>query len=71
MPPKQGLYTVGYRPLRVSGKGRIETWPCPLLVGQRLPTMPLSLHVECCVPVDLEAAYSAACQRRRVDEIVK
>jgi hypothetical protein len=70
MPLKQRLYTVAYRPLRVSGKGRIETWPYPLAIGQAMPTMPLSLHAECCVPVDFEAAYSEACQRRRVNEIV-
>jgi len=70
MPPQQGLYAVGYRPLRVSGIDRIETWPCALAVGHPLPTMPLSLEAEHCVPLDLEAAYADACQRRRVDEVL-
>ena len=62
------LYAVAYRPLRVAGTDRIETWPMPLAVGRPLPRVPLSLEAELCVPVDLEAAYSEACRRRRVAE---
>jgi hypothetical protein len=68
MPPKRTLYGVAYRPLQEAGAGRIETWPFALAVGRPLPTMPLSLEAESCVPVDLEAAYAEACRRRRVDE---
>jgi hypothetical protein len=68
MPAGQSLYVVAYRPLRVGGDDRIETWPSALAVGQPLPTMPLSLEAEHCVPLDLEAAYAEACGRRRVDE---
>jgi len=63
------LYSVAYRPLRATGADRIETWPVALAIGQSLPTMPLSLDAELCVPVNLEAEYEEACQRRRVDEI--
>lgn len=62
------LYTVSYRPLSEAGRGRIETWPTALAVGQPLPTMPLSLEAEHCLAVDLEAPYSEACQRRKLDE---
>jgi hypothetical protein len=65
----QSLYTVGYRPLRVEGEGRIEAWPSALELGQALPTVPLSLGAELCVAVDLEVAYAEACRRRRVDEL--
>lgn len=68
MPAEQSLYAVAYRPLSESGSDRIEIWPVPLTVGQPLPTLPLSLEAELCIPVDLEAAYVEACQRRRVDE---
>jgi hypothetical protein len=71
MPESPRLYSVAYRPLHVAGAGRIETWPYPLSVGLALPTMPLSLEAELCVPVDLEAAYSEACQRRRVGEVLE
>ncbi len=62
------LYAVAYRPLRRDRAEQIETWPVPLGVGDTLPTLPLSLAAELCVPLDLEAAYTEACQRRRVEE---
>jgi Protein of unknown function (DUF4058) len=68
MPSAQHLYAVAYRPLAAGKAGRIETWPVPLAVGQPLPTLPLALEAERCVPVDLEAAYVEACRRRRMDE---
>lgn len=70
MPPEQRLYVVAYRPLSGAGLDRIETWPLSLAVGEPLPTVPLSLGAELCVPVDLEAAYLDACQRRRLHEVV-
>lgn len=70
MPVQQTLYAVAYRPLRRGAAEVVETWPMPLAVGQPLPTVPLSLEAEICVPVDLEAAYRDACQRRRVGEVV-
>jgi len=70
MAEQVSLYCVAYRPLSGSGEDRIETWPFTLSVGQVLPTMPLSLEAEHCVPVDLEAAYLEACNRRRLDEVV-
>ena len=48
------------------GAGQIEVWPEPLAVGQPLPTLPLSLNAELCVPIDLEATYTTACGRRRL-----
>jgi len=62
------LYTVAYRPLRRPDGDLVETWPLPLALGQALPRVPLSLSADCCVAVDLEAAYLDACRRRRVDE---
>ena len=70
MPAEQRLYAVSYRPLSIAGSGQIAAWPNPLAVGQGLPTVPLSLEAEHCVPLDLEAAYSEACQRRRVADIL-
>lgn len=69
MDAEPSLYSVAYRPLRVEEVGRIETWPMALVVGEPLPTMPLSLHADLCLAVDFEAAYQEACQRRRLDEI--
>jgi hypothetical protein len=68
MQPDQSLYAVAYRPVRIAGAERIKAWPVHLTVGQKLPTLPLSLEAEQCVPVDFEAAYEETCHRRRVDE---
>jgi hypothetical protein len=70
MASEQPMYTVAYRPLHEMNADRIETWPVALTLGQPLPTMPLSLAADFCVPVDLEAAYREACQRRRVEEVL-
>jgi Protein of unknown function (DUF4058) len=70
MPRETAMYTVAYRPLRRDGAEQVETWPTPLAVGDTLPTMPLSLAADFCVPVDLEAAYAEACRRRRVEEVL-
>src|SRR5262249_25667052 len=56
LPKDQHLYAVAYRPLRRGSDDVIETWPMPLAIGQTLPTVPLSLEAELCVPVDLEAS---------------
>lgn len=64
------LYTVAYRPLRAAAEEKIEAWPTKLAIGQPLPSVPLSLGAEWCVPVDLEASYREACRRRRVDDVV-
>lgn len=71
MPGEPSIYSVGYRPLQENGEGRIDTWPVALAVGESLPTLPLSLAADQCLPVDLEAAYTEACRRRRVEEALK
>src|SRR5262245_26308207 len=42
MRPEQSLYAVAYRPLKVADGERIECWPVDLVVGQTMPTLPLS-----------------------------
>jgi hypothetical protein len=65
------LYAVAYRPVRIDGNEQVLTWPFSLSVGDTLPVVPLSLAAELCVPVDLEAAYTEACRRRRFDEVAE
>lgn len=71
LPDPTALYTAAYRPLRRPEGDAIEAWPVPLAVGRALPQVPLSLSADCCLAVDLEAAYLDACQRRRVDEALR
>ncbi|HMC63387.1 MAG TPA: hypothetical protein VKI65_00455, partial [Gemmataceae bacterium] len=52
---------------RGDGQGlQLETWAHPLTVGSPLPTLPLWLEADLCLPLDLEATYHAACVARRI-----
>jgi len=66
LPSDTELYAVAYRPIVRDKSCHIESWPVPLAVGRELPTLPLALSAELCLPVDLEATYTAACHRRRL-----
>lgn len=61
-------YSVAYRPMHSDDEDRIETWTFPLALGDDLPTAPLSLGAELCLPLDLEASYSETCRRRRIPD---
>jgi hypothetical protein len=60
------LYSVAYRPIVRNQHEQIEVWMSPLEIGGFLPVLPLALNAEQCLPIDLEATYTAACQRRRL-----
>jgi hypothetical protein len=66
MPAEAVLYGVAYRPIVRDGQEEIEIWPSALEIGQPLPVLPLALDAELALPIDLEATYTAACQRRRL-----
>jgi hypothetical protein len=66
LPEGTSLYAVAYRPIVRESKEQIEAWPASLVIGQPLPTVPLALNAEVCLPIDLEETYSVACQRRRL-----
>jgi hypothetical protein len=65
-PAEVGLYAVAYRPLVRGSAEEIDVWPTALAVGAALPVLPLALNAEICLPLDLEATYTAARQRRRL-----
>ncbi len=71
MSDEASIYTVAYRPLQQQDADRVESWPVALTLGQPLPIMPLSLRADLCLPLDLEAAYVEACQRRRLGEVLE
>ncbi len=67
--PGQGihdLYAAAFRAVPASSGLLLETWPHPLSVGTALPTLPLWLQPDLCLPLDLEATYHAACVGRRI-----
>jgi hypothetical protein len=66
-PGQPPVYAVAYRPARRKAGGQIDVWLAPLAVGQPLPTVPLALRGADCVPLDLEATYTEARQRSRLE----
>jgi hypothetical protein len=67
--PAQGLhelYAVAHRTAPAPPGLQLETWAHILTVGGSLPTLPLWLQVDLCLPLDLEATYHAACVARRI-----
>ncbi len=66
LPPEASLYAVAYRPLRRGNGDEIDVWRRPLALGEALPTLPLGLRGDLAIPVDFEAAYAEACQRKRL-----
>jgi hypothetical protein len=58
------LYAAAYRTAGPAEASRLRAWVEALALDAPLPKMPLWILEERCVPVDLEAAYSAA--RRRL-----
>jgi hypothetical protein len=64
--PSSRLYAVAYRTVSVNGATRVEAWPETLVIGEELPTLPLWLAVDLCLPLPLEASYSAACHSLRI-----
>jgi len=61
--PRPALYAVAYRP-RMDGESPvIDVWARPLDIGQPLPELPLGLKGYGCIPVDLDATYTEACER--------
>ena len=61
------LYAAAYRTVPDTQGLRLETWPHVLSVGSTLPTLPLWLHAELALPLDLEASYLMACAARRIE----
>ena len=61
-----GLYAVAYRTVLAAGRHHLEVWPERLAVGEVLPTLPLWLDVDLCLPLRLEETYVATCESLRI-----
>jgi hypothetical protein len=60
------LYVVSYRPVQHAGQASLDMWQVAIAAGCSLPTMPLWLRGNLCLPVDLEATYTRTCLEQRV-----
>ncbi len=61
-----GLYAAAYRPVERDGQPRLDVWQESLAVGRPLSVLPLWLRGSLCLPLDLPAAYTRACQDVRL-----
>lgn len=67
--PGQGahdLYAAAHRAVSAPQGLHLETWAHLLSLGDALPTLPLWLQPDLCIPLDLDASYQAACVARRI-----
>lgn len=60
------LYAVAYRAARTAESGRVDVWPELLGIGKPLPTLPLWLAEDLCLPLLLEDSYRATCSSLRI-----
>ena len=60
------LYAVAYHPTQSADAQRLAVWPEVLTIGAALPTMPLWLGEELCLPLALEESYRATCAALRI-----
>jgi hypothetical protein len=60
------LCAVAYRSVASRRSTRVEVWPRRLAVGSELPTLPLWIDVDVCLPLPLEKTYEAACHALRI-----
>ena len=66
-PGTSPIYTAAYRHAGLQSDARIDAWLFPLEVGAPLPTLPLALRDDACLPIDLEATYMEVRRRSRLD----
>ena len=62
------LYAIAYRTVHAANRHHLEIWPESLSLGRVLPTLPLWLDEDNCVPLHLEESYQATCDSLRVRE---
>jgi hypothetical protein len=61
------LYATAYRPAHREDRNEIDLWRESLALGQSLPMLPLAVRGLGCLPIDLDATYTEARKRGRID----
>ncbi|MFL5343101.1 MAG: DUF4058 family protein [Gemmataceae bacterium] len=64
--PAENLYAVAYRVANDGKRIQLDAWPYSLTIGAELPTVPLWLTADHCVPLELELTYSTLCRSLRL-----
>jgi hypothetical protein len=60
------LSATAYRVVERDGQPSLDIWEQTLTVGQPLPTMPLWLRGNMCLPVELNATYERTCEEQKI-----
>jgi hypothetical protein len=60
------LAAIAYRTAAEGERARVEASPEPLSLGAELPTLPLWLGADLCLPLPLEESYTTACRSLRI-----
>jgi hypothetical protein len=61
-----GLYATAYRWTAGTDGDEVQVWADTLTIGSALPTLPLWLDAELCVPLQLDDSYKATCLSLRI-----
>jgi hypothetical protein len=65
-PQTADLYAAAYHPIVHDPLVDLDIWYEPFAVGDRLPTMPLWLEVDLCLPLMLQETYEQTCRSQRI-----
>lgn len=60
------LYAVAYRVVTDHEQSDIDIWPHELALEHPLPTLPLWLRGDICLPIDLQGSYERTCREHRI-----
>lgn len=63
---KMSLYAIAYRAIERNGQPSLDIWQEELAIATTLPILPLWLHGDICLPVDLAGTYERTCREQRI-----
>ncbi len=64
--PAAELYAAAYHPVHLAEQSQLDIWYETFGVGAVLPTMPLWLDTDICVPLMLQETYEQTCHSQRI-----
>lgn len=59
-------YTAEPRVHQLATRSRFESWAYPMVVGEKLPVLPIWLDNEHAISLDLEVSYQQTCRAMRL-----
>jgi hypothetical protein len=60
------LYAAAYHPIQLNEQSQLDIWYQTFDIGAVLPTLPLWLGNDLCVPLTLQETYEQTCQSQRI-----